>query len=162
MSETKKKKSFQLNADETAFLAREIDSTRKWLIVSGVIALIIFGGAAVLGLAGFFIGLIRLTSQPAFHPSAQTDMAIFIIAGILGVSFCAVCIWLGAAALLTAARGKAYLVTGSSADLLAYHQRMKRVFVTIGGIAVFGIVMCIIFAALAFVAFAGFGMGVVD
>ncbi|MBN2250692.1 MAG: hypothetical protein JW724_01280 [Candidatus Altiarchaeota archaeon] len=156
------KKECKLKQEELAYLKAEIRVTRTWLVVSGIIALIIFGGMAILGVAGFFIGLIEATSQSAYYTPAQSDAVIFFIAGIIGIGFCSSIIWLGAAALLTAAKAKDYLITGSVTDLLLYHRRMRRVFVTIGGIAIFGIVMCVIAAVFFLVALAGIGMAVVD
>jgi len=158
----KVKDAFKLSAEELAALRSDISRTRNWLILSGIVALIIFGGMAVVGVAGFFIGLIELTAHPAMYPPSLRDMVLFVLAGVIGISFSAICIWLGAAALLTAAKAKEFMVTGSADDLLAYNQRLRRVFATIGGIAIFGIAMCVLAAFGVLVAFMGVGMAMVD
>lgn len=152
------KPGLKLTDEELAVLCAEIAETRRWLLISGVIAIVIFGGLAIVGVLGFFIGLIELTNS--YYPAPPVGVAAFMLAGIVGILFTAVCIWLGAAALKTAARGKDFLTHHTSTDLLLYHRKLKKVFTIIGAIALFGLFMCVIAAVMLVLLVFGFGTAI--
>jgi len=147
----------KLNSDEFKLLGSEIASSRKWIGVSGIIAVVIFGGILVVGVVGYFLGLILLTSNP--HVTNAGDTVVFAAVGVVAILFTSVCVWLGASAIKTAAKARDFTLDNSVTDLINYHMRLKNLFKILSGIAIFGLVMCVLGAAFLVIAF-GLGPGI--
>jgi hypothetical protein len=140
-------------SDEITLIQNEVSRTGKWLLTSGIIAVTFFGIAELSSIVGFFLGIVGLANST--YSSPLSDVLVFVPMGLFGIIILALLIWLGASAIIAAVEGKKFTSDGSSASLISYLVKMRRMLTILGSLSILGVVMAVVLFIIGLVALLG-------